>query len=142
MILRNAKMKDAAILLKWRNDEQTRANSRNTEPVKESEHLEWLEYVLNNQSRKLYIAEVDGLPVGTIRVDDEGSFAELSWTIVPEHRGKGYAKQMVSLIAEKADKELMAVIKQSNAASIKVATNAGFDFYVKNGDFLVYRRTI
>jgi hypothetical protein len=69
MQLRPAAMTDTSLLLGWRNDPQTKANSRNTERVRLAEHQQWLAQTLQNLDRQLYIAEVDGTPLGTVRAD-------------------------------------------------------------------------
>lgn len=116
-------MSDAEILLYWRNDPLTKAMSINTSDVSETEHLAWLAKTLSNPARKLYVAEMDGVPVGTVRAD-LGNPTELSWTVAPEHRGNGYGKSMVS-IAARLHRPAKAVIKPENSASMRIAEDAG-----------------
>lgn len=127
MILRPAIWSDWPMLLAWRNDEQTRANSRTATPVTVPAHLSWLSGVLNDASRELLIAE-DRCPVGTIRADtDEDGITELSWTIAPNQRVRGFGQQMLNtFVASWQGGPLVASIKEGNQASVKMALKAGF----------------
>lgn len=127
MILRQATEADAQILFEWRNDPLSRKNSRNTEPVPWESHIHWLATSLTNPERDLLIAECDGEPVGTIRLDYSSTDCELSWTVAPDRRRQGFAKEMVSLAIRKARvATLKAEIKFDNEPSQRVARALGF----------------
>ncbi len=131
MRFRRANLDDAKILLKWRNDPDTRVNSINMDEVFWENHLSWLEKTLKNPSRFLFVAEERGTPIGTVRADmsEDGKEFELSWTVAPEERGKGIGKRMVSLILSEdflLGKKLKAEIKEKNIPSIKIAKSLGF----------------
>jgi len=120
MILRPANIDDAERLFNWRNDPLTRAMSINTAPVEWDGHIGWLKRRLSLPAPNLYVAEVDGVPVGTVRVDDD----EISYTVAPERRGKGFATQML-IAARRQFGSLCAEIKRENEASIRAAVSAG-----------------
>ena len=124
--LRHATMGDAKILLDWRNDPLTRAQSRNTDLVSLADHMAWLQKRLGTHT--LYIAEYAGEPVGSLRSDSvaDGKM-ELSWTVAPGMRGKGYGKRMVlQFVAEiHPGKKFLASIKKGNVASEKIAVALG-----------------
>ena len=80
IILRPATTEDADILLEWRNDPETRIASHNTAEVQRNDHISWLSRTLGNPERRLYVAEEDGDPVGTVRADFADGVWELSWT--------------------------------------------------------------
>jgi len=113
-------MDDAQRLFDWRNDPLTRAMSKTTDPVEWAGHVGWLERRLSRTAPMLFIAEIDGEPVGTFRVDAD----EISYTVAPEHRGKGVAKAMLQVAFARFGK-LRAEIKPENVASIKAALAAG-----------------
>jgi len=126
--LRLATIKDAELLLAWRNDPLTREASRNSGEVPWENHVAWLEKSLLMSERKLYIAEEAGVPVGTVRADRlANGVQELSWTIAPEARGRGLAKEMVFLFVRKIlpGESLLAVVKAGNTASEKIAEALG-----------------
>lgn len=136
MHLRPATMNDAGVLFAWRNDPETRANSVNSDPVAWADHCAWLKASLANPDRDLLIAELDGMPVGTVRID-RGDETEISWTVSPEHRGKGVAKYMVALASPSG--RAVARIKPANIASQKIAESVGFRLAEVDG-LQVWRR--
>jgi len=142
--LRPAEMKDAEKLFMWRNDPETRKASHNSDEVILESHLAWLDASLSNPSKRLlWIAEVSGVAIGTCRADRVENAWELSWTIAPEARGKGFANQMLSKLVCYFDEPLLAEVKADNIASIKVAERSGFVLKRsgnKDGNTLIYSR--
>jgi RimJ/RimL family protein N-acetyltransferase len=138
--LRKVKLEDWPLLLDWRNDEETRKNSHTTEPVAEASHKTWLSKVLANPSTQLYIAEEDGIPVGTVRADYHESQNDylLSWTIAPHARGKGIGKLMVKAMVEMLNGRIRAEIKSGNIASVKIAEFAGLSLRKEEHQILYF----
>lgn len=131
MELRLATMDDALILFDWRNDQVSRQNFINQKLVSWTEHIDWLKDSLANPHRQIFIATVDGCPVGQIRLDEIDEVrTELSWTIAPEERAKGYGKEMVRLGASKVPngRTSIAKIKSHNEASRRIVNRLGFQF--------------
>ena len=131
--LRPATIADAELLFVWRNDPLTRQQSIHTEPVVWETHLTWLETGLQNPDRWLFIAE-QAVPamqapvvLGTVRADKLAEVYELSWTVAPEQRGKGWGKKMVAaLIAVLPDgAAYQAVVLHTNPASERIAAGLG-----------------
>ena len=109
LTFRQANFSDWKMLLEWRNDKDTRKNSFNTGIVSEENHKKWLKKTLSNSSRLLLIAYDKENPVGTVRIDelhDKYSY-EMSWTIAPKHRRKGYGKKMIKEIINFIKKIIM-----------------------------------
>ncbi len=138
MKLRLATLDDADILLKWRNDNTTRKYCRNTRIIKTKEHLTWLKKSLKDKNRQLYIAEINNIPIGTVRTDYSRELFELSWTVAPEMRDKNIGKEMVNTIVNKLNKPIKAVIKKINIASTKIAEYVGMSFEYEENDLLFY----
>jgi RimJ/RimL family protein N-acetyltransferase len=128
------------VLLEWRNNPSTREASHNTALISKDEHIQWLKRILANENRKLYVAEKDGVPVGTVRVDSEALGYELSWTVSPTMRGSGIGKAMVSRLAKGIPESIRAEIKTGNIASIRIAEEAGMVFEREEKGVLHYRR--
>jgi RimJ/RimL family protein N-acetyltransferase len=139
MNLRPATQADARLLFEWRNHPTTRAMSRTKGEIQFDQHCEWLRGVLSNPLRTLYIAEEQGVPVGTVRLDRSDMTVEASWTIAPEHRGNGYGKEMVKAAIDNlpGDVEIIAEVQPDNPASIKIAEAAGLRFTRKTEDGLL-----
>lgn len=138
--LRPATLDDAGLLLAWRNEPSTRAASHDGSPIGIDQHLRWLEASLADASRELYIAECDGVAVGTVRTDRDGQERILSWTVSPAKRGCGIGKAMVRLLAETIADPIRAEIRSGNTASIRIAEAAGLRFVREQGGILHYRR--
>ena len=143
--LRCATMADARTLFDWRNDPVTRAASHHTEVLSFESHAGWLDATLANPLRKLLLAEEQGTPVGTVRIDlrADGS-ALLSWSVAPEARGRGVATQMVSMAIQDmpAGCVVRAEIKAGNVASVKVAEAVGMRMSGQDGDTLYFVRDV
>jgi RimJ/RimL family protein N-acetyltransferase len=133
--LRAATLDDAALLRQWRNDPVTRANSRNTGEITNDEHMAYLHAVLPNTDRKLLIAELEGAPIGQVRLDKKGSNAEISLTVAPEARGGGLSSWLLRaaepLARELGVTTLLAEIHPDNQASIKAFKRAGYYAFVQ-----------
>ena len=128
--LRPATLEDAQCLFRWRNDPLTRAQSLQQQPVEWEAHLQWLQASLQNPDRQLYIAESAAQdssgqsPVlGTVRADKSAEEYELSWTVAPEQRGKGWGRKMVAALIEclPAGASYKAVVLLTNPASHRIA---------------------
>jgi len=123
--LRLATVEDADFLLACRNDIQTRKASHNTGSVTKEEHVHWLNKILKDENRTLYIAEQSGMRVGTARADKLENKTELSWTVSPDSRGKGIGKEIVKAISPKIHGPIYAEIKKENLASVNIAKSIG-----------------
>ncbi|AGH81487.1 GCN5-like N-acetyltransferase [Psychromonas sp. CNPT3] len=130
LLLRLATLEDGPLLLKWRNDKQTQQASHCSTPIKYSEHEKWLNALLQDPLRMLYVVEKNNVAVGSLRSDFANGEFELSWTVAPTHRGQSIGKQMLSLLADKIKAPIRASIKKGNSASIKIAEYVGMQ-YVK-----------
>jgi len=140
IIFRPAIINDAKLLLSWRNDPETRKQSINMEEVPLEKHIEWLEKSLTNPNRKLLIAIIGEEPVGTIRLDIEKPYAELSWTVAPTARGRGVGTKIVKEAVQLFNRSLKAKIKPGNLASMKIAESAGFHKVSENSEITEWVR--
>lgn len=139
--LRSATIRDADLLLEWRNDAETRKASHNMDEVQRDQHISWLSRTLDNRDRRLFVAEENGVPVGTVRADLSDGVWELSWTTAPSARGRGLAKRMVFLLAQQIPEPIRAEVKAGNIASARVAEHAGMEFDREAEGVLHYRRS-
>ena len=144
--LRRASADDEARLLEWRNDPQTRAMAIAQDPVPLADHRRWLATRLDDPDTRLTIAEHEGTPVGTVRLDRRGADeAELSITIAPAARGRGLARPAIDLGVEHARGEwgvtrVTARIRSENAASLRAFAAAGFAIERRVGDLVELAR--
>ncbi|MEM7568425.1 MAG: GNAT family N-acetyltransferase [Pseudomonadota bacterium] len=132
--LRLATKDDAAQLLSWRNDPATRAASLTDHPISPVDHYTWLEKTLRMETRTLWIAESGRQAVGTVRLDTANDRQELSWTVAPDARGKGFGKAMVSAALDRTEGPIRARIRPENAPSRAIARACGFTrVYLEGG---------
>lgn len=120
MIVRPVTVSDAKLLYEWRNDPLTIAMSKKAEPLEWSAHIDWLTRRLSQPEPHLYVAEIDGIPVGTIRLDD----GQVSYTTAPAMRGMGVATRMLQW-SHSTFGPLTAEIKPENGPSLAAARRAG-----------------
>jgi len=128
MILRKAKFDDWKILLDWRNDPISRANSFDQNEITEETHKSWFSKSLKNPERSIYILEdKEKNALGTIRCDlNQDNTKTLSWNINPSNRGQGYGSLILKIFMESNEGNFIAEIKEGNIASIKIAEKNGF----------------
>lgn len=138
--LRPATLNDAEMLLEWRNDPDTRKASHNTAEVQMDDHISWLSHTLSNPNRKLYVAEEDGYPVGTVRADFSDNVWELSWTVAPRERGRRVGKRMVATLSKQISDPIRAEVKKGNISSARIAEHAGMEFEREAEGVLHYKR--
>lgn len=136
MILRPATFADEKLLLEWRNDPTVREVSSHTAEVSAESHHAWLAKVMNDNDSFLWIAEVDGVPVGQGRIERAWKAISkkmdtclIGYSIGKEYRGKGYGKQLVELLVKEAQSAgyltVGARIKRTNERSVIVALRSG-----------------
>jgi spore coat polysaccharide biosynthesis predicted glycosyltransferase SpsG/RimJ/RimL family protein N-acetyltransferase len=149
VVSRRATMADAAELLRWRNDEATRASSRTRDPVAPGQHLAWLEASLRRDDRLLLIGSDDAGDVGAVRWDRvaDGEW-EVSITVAPERRGEARARPLLAA-GEMALREirpevatLRASVHADNEASRRLFAAAGYlpDQPADDAGFLGFRK--
>lgn len=126
MNLRPATMEDAELLLAWRNDPSTRRASFNASEIDLDTHKAWL----TRKVHLIQVAEVDGVPVGQVRIDE----GEISYSIDAQYRGKGYGKAMVKAVM--GDAPLTARVKTTNVASCVLLEHLGWRLEPATGHLL------
>ena len=142
--LRPADASDSEDLLAWRNDPETRANSRSTGPVDAATHQTWLAHALADPNRRLWIAEAAGEKVGTLSVIRlEDGRAEFSITVAPNRRGRGIGVAMLRAgVAESRrlwpGAPLLAWIRTTNTASRRLFERCGFRLLGEEAGFRRY----
>lgn len=142
LFLRPATWADSSHLLNWRNDPETRMNSRNSDPVDPDTHEDWLRRKLADEDCRLMIAEVAGRPVGTVRADLESDAWWLSWSIDPNERGKGYGSAMVAAMIARLHGRVCAVTKLGNLGSERIASAVGMIRQEARDGFVYWEATL
>lgn len=129
--IRSATLQDAIHLYLWRIHPSTRTMMRETGDIRWEDHLAWLKATLDNPDRYLFVGLCDGQPVGTARLDVEGTEAEISVTVAPECRGAGVGSELIRVATQQVlDNQMvtkvMARIKPENVGSLRAFAKAGY----------------
>ena len=132
VVLRPATLADEAMLRAWRNDPDTCAASITSETVNAADHHEWFAAALASPRRWLFIAEDDGVAVGTGRIDKLvlDHLCTLSVTVAPAHRGRRFAEQIIEALVDRAHdlgfETCLASVKGGNTPSMHAFMRTGF----------------
>ena len=138
--LRAAVKKDWKILLDWRNDITTRKFSFNSSHISVQEHKEYIDNLISNSKKNLYIFEYNGIPVGTIKADQiKRGMTEISYTISPEHRGKKIGQIMINIYLLERIGTFICRVYDENISSIKLIEKLGFKLFETEKNINFYK---
>lgn len=112
--LRIANTEDSQRLFEWRNHPDIRKVSHNKQTISWEEHKQWFTSVLSASEKVLLIGEKNNIPVGVVRCDGKGDYAEISIYLVPEKNHSGYGMDLL-LNAERWIKTNMSQYTQLRA---------------------------
>jgi RimJ/RimL family protein N-acetyltransferase len=133
LTLRPATEGDEELLLEWRNEPETRRQSLQQAPVSPEQHARWFRDRLARPSEcRIYVAELDGVPIGQARVDLSGDGAgEISVAVAAGSRGRHLGRSLIAKGTARAAADLgalsvTAVVKQANIASLRAFEAAGY----------------
>jgi RimJ/RimL family protein N-acetyltransferase len=130
--LRAARPDDAERLFAWANDPATRAASFDRESITWQVHVAWLAAVVDDQERRLWIAEEGGVPVGQVRIDrTPDGIGLVSIGLAPGNRGRGVGRTVLRMGLAAALRELgisraRAIVLAANLPSRRLFEGAGF----------------
>ncbi|MEC0234313.1 GNAT family N-acetyltransferase [Paenibacillus kribbensis] len=149
MELRIASLNDSITIFNLRNDVDARKNSFSADEIPYEDHKQWFENSLKMKTRKILIAHENDLTIGVIRLDlkDENEVV-ISINIAPSLRQKGYANKMLYEIESFTTswsnkiKFLIALIKPSNTASIKLFSKRGYTVVSENEEEIIMRKEL
>ena len=145
MTLEPVSAEDSDKLFLLANDPAVRSASFHSGAISKEEHVRWFKGVLEDKNRRLYCYQTGDTFAGQFRLDREGDQAEVSFSIAPEVRGKGWAAGMLLLGCEKAVtlgiSRLVARIKRDNVASLKSFSGAGFKT-IEEGEIITMEKNL
>lgn len=143
LYLRNIVFDDADMLLEWRNDANTRRNSKNMALISAKEHYDWIKNVIDSEDL-FFILQDASMPVGMVRVAVENGVGTISYNIAPDKRGCGYGRRIIQLLENYIlehgiNVKLKAVVKKDNVASQRIFLRQNFSEQEKQ-DCYVYEK--
>jgi RimJ/RimL family protein N-acetyltransferase len=132
---RKPTLNDIELFFNWANDPEVRKQSYDSEQIKLSTHIKWFETVINSDIFKIYVfQDYNKKNIGQVRIQKQNeSEAVISISIDLNHRGKGYAKEMLKLASDdflelNSGLLINAYIKENNLSSKYSFEKAGFEF--------------
>jgi RimJ/RimL family protein N-acetyltransferase len=131
LVLRPATDDDIGLLFEWVNDPLVRSAALVPGAISWETHVAWFTSKLADDACNLSIVEVDGVPVGQVRVDGLGDEVEISIGLDPSARGLRLGPAVIDAavrrtFATTAATRVLARIRPSNARSVIAFGDAGF----------------
>ncbi len=129
--LRPASADDRDAILEWANDAETRANSFRNGPIEPGDHARWFAAQLTDPAVRIWLLVKDGARIAQVRYSRSGDSAEVSISVAPAHRGRGYGTAILNASADLAGHalgvaKLVALVLPANAASVRAFAKAGY----------------
>jgi UDP-2,4-diacetamido-2,4,6-trideoxy-beta-L-altropyranose hydrolase len=110
LIVRSATKDDAKNLFYWRNHENNRLYANHSQEFSMENHVKWLNSVLTDSKRYLYIVSDKKNDIGIVRFDVNPNYNLVSIYLVPNMHGKGYGVHVL----EAAEKYFLSTVKNDN----------------------------
>lgn len=126
MYIKKADKSHCDLLFHWANDELVRKSSFNKEKIKYEDHVKWFYNKLTSKNSYIYVAYIEDIPVGQIRIDLQGCNGIISYSICNSFRGMGYGEAIIRLSESRIKEEdtiigkLTAYVKYENIPSQKI----------------------
>lgn len=130
--IRRAHLEDAPLVFEWRNTPEIRDLGTLQRGVSAEEHARWFEESVASATRRLFIIEDGGAPVGQLRFDDRGGGRwDVSVYLIPGKTGRGVGVEVLTrgcreLFTEVGARLVVAFIRQDNWRSLRAFGKAGF----------------
>jgi spore coat polysaccharide biosynthesis protein SpsF len=130
--VRPAVLEDGEDILAWRNERDAVRYSLSREPVDATAHAEWFARVLQDPGTQLWIGEVDGRPLGSVRVDVRAGIGTVSIAVADDARRRGFGKELLGQVLARNDRSeqvrvFEAHVMSANEASLRLFRAHGFE---------------
>lgn len=138
--MREARLADAPVLRRWRNDPDAVRYSGTRREVTLGEHSAWLRYYLADRDTHIWIGEVGHRPVGQVRIDLASGRGHVHIAVDATARGQGYGAQLLRYALDRALAdgldEVIAHVHPANMASLRLFTACRFRRSGRRGPLL------
>ena len=143
--IENAGIKDADMILNWRNDPMSLANSFSSEKIDKANHKIWFRQILKNANSLILIGKFcqTNEPIGMVRFETiDDTFALVSIVVDAQWRGRGLSSKLLSMAVRKYLDQLVRVliaeVKPENVASQRCFQKSGFVLYQREDKKFTY----
>ncbi len=121
---------DCLLLFRWVNDPGVRNSSLDSNSISWPTHTAWFENFLDHPGKRLFIAELNGMPVGQIRFEPSEDRLRLSYSVDSLFRGKGFGRRIVEVGVREVRRgvadPIVAEVRTENEPSLRVFRSLGF----------------
>jgi ribosomal-protein-alanine N-acetyltransferase len=109
--------------------------------------MEMIKAQLNSKHSTTLIKTKNGVPAGYatgLKLEGESELYRIA--VLPEHRGEGIARELLTRFIEKCNSDIFLEVRSKNTAAIALYKSAGFEEiairknYYGDDDALVFRR--
>ncbi len=139
MTLRPARYEDAVLFYAfWADPEARRYSPSATETPDWQRHLDWFLAQSHSLLSTLLVAEEDGEPIGTLRLNDLDRRSWISIIVARRDRGIGYGGKILATLHTKQRGPLWAKIHRDHAVSQRLFEHAGYVRHTTEGDYHTY----
>jgi UDP-2,4-diacetamido-2,4,6-trideoxy-beta-L-altropyranose hydrolase len=148
--LRNVKPEDLDVTYKWAINSEIRRFSIQQHIITRREHINWFVKKIKNKSCLYYIAEINSIPIGSIRFDLTRQKAIISYLLDPEYHGRGYGQIILKKGIERCIHAINSFflpvsiitgdVMRGNIPSLKAFERAGFIRKEIGGNFRFEKR--
>lgn len=145
--LRQANQEDIELFYFWANDPLVRQNSFNQKPIAWDEHTYWFKAKLESSLCQIWVMQTSsGLPIGQVRFDIDKKVANISYSLDPIARKRGWGVKLVQLGIEKIStltniNIIQGKVKYDNHGSSKIFNQLGF-IEISKGNIITFNRFV
>ena len=148
--IRKANLKDSKVILEWRNNLESRMNSKDKKIINKKTHNIWFNTKLNSTNVHIFMLELKSEKVGVVKYKSNADYSKFSVSINinPAYRNKGLGKKLLLLGDEKIksivkkDAILIAEVGQGNLKSNKIFKDAGYAKVKRDKAYNIYNKSI
>jgi spore coat polysaccharide biosynthesis protein SpsF (cytidylyltransferase family)/RimJ/RimL family protein N-acetyltransferase len=144
--LRGAQRDDATAIWQIRNAPDVRASSRRQHELAQVEFEREIVEAIERARAEVFLVEVEGEPIGYVRIDPVGSDDEfeIGVAFASRWRGRGMGRAAIAdatqrFLASHPGAAIKASIRPGNAASERAFESAGYRPVSDSGEFRVFR---
>lgn len=148
LTVRPVKAADVDITYQWASNPLMRSFSFSNHNITSQEHQNWFEKKLADSTCAFYIAEMRGIPAGSIRFDMDGGTAKISYLLAPAFHGMGLGSFLlargIEILMHSHGKLLRAItgqVMKTNIPSLKAFERLGFNA-TDCSDYIEFRKNI
>lgn len=143
-----ATLSDCDNIYSWRNAEENRLYSINSDVIDFSAHHKWFSEIINNNNCNLLVASYENNPLGVVRFDYDNSKAEISLYLVSGLHGKGMGLSLLFgaehwLREHRKDiMEISAKVLQNNIASVRIFEYTLYSLRQSDKNILLFNKRL